>query len=282
MCPQKRLTEDNLGCMTLESASEIAEAIHDYAEVVMLYFMGEPLQHSQISDFVEVFKSKTSAKIVLSTNATLLNRDMSTKLLDAGLDILLCCVDGHDKTSYEKIRRGAIYETVVSNVEELLGLSQHYQTRVVVKGLDFKWSTEAKQSYVDHWTSLGAESFVGWVNTWAGQLGGLTRIAGLQAPNLSELRVPCADLWFKAVINWQSKLVLCCHNFNYSHEMGSVTNLDSLETSWRGSAFQAARAAQVNSDYAKFKICSSCNEWGRLSELEAYLALDSVALYDVF
>lgn len=74
---------------------------------VSLCFTNEPLLDSRIIKFVE----KASAldcvvDVMLTTNATLLDEEMSKRLLDSGLLRLWISFDAATKETYEKIRVG--------------------------------------------------------------------------------------------------------------------------------------------------------------------------------
>ncbi len=56
-------------------------------------------------------------KTEIITNATLLDNDMADRLIFAGLDTLWVSVDGFSKESYEKIRKGSMYELIMKNLD---------------------------------------------------------------------------------------------------------------------------------------------------------------------
>src|SRR5208283_3330692 len=54
--------------------------------------------------------------VVISTNASILDKKRSLSLLDSGLDEIMFSVDGYTKETFEAIRTGLHYETVLRNI----------------------------------------------------------------------------------------------------------------------------------------------------------------------
>ena len=82
---------------------------------------GEPLLNDRLPEMIAYAKSK-GLTTKFGTNATLLNRDMAERLLDAGLDILKISIDGATPETYETIRRGASFHKVKENIEYLASI----------------------------------------------------------------------------------------------------------------------------------------------------------------
>lgn len=282
MCPNSRLHIDQLGFMPLENLARILDYISPYAEHVMLYFMGEPLQHPQIIEFLELSRRILKGKISLSTNAMLLSDEIGRALIK-NVDLIICCVDHWSKERYEKIRIGGNFETVVSNIENLLrlrGLSS--EPKIVVKSLDFGFGKDELDDFKHHWRSRGGIPLVGWVDSWAGQFPNLRQIDYQPQPNSGLQRTHCADLWFKMVINWKGEVVLCCHNYNYSIKLGEFTDKRSLEQIWQGDRAKKLRRDHLARNYSCNRLCKGCSEWGTLKEMDVYTGLENEQLGLVF
>jgi MoaA/NifB/PqqE/SkfB family radical SAM enzyme len=84
---------------------------------VFLGGLGEPLSHPHIVDMVRALKAVGSS-VELITNGTLLNKALSTQLIDAGLDMLWVSLDGATPASYADVRLGAALPEVLSNLQE--------------------------------------------------------------------------------------------------------------------------------------------------------------------
>lgn len=87
-------------------------------DVKSIFFggMGEPLLHNRIFELIK-FSKDHKKQIELITNATLLTKDISEKLVESGIDTLWISMDGFTKESYETIRKGSLYQKIIDNVK---------------------------------------------------------------------------------------------------------------------------------------------------------------------
>lgn len=86
---------------------------------VKLNCRGEPLLHPQICEFVSYAKDKGLIDVYFNTNAVLLNKSLSERLISAKLDRISISVEGYTKTFYERYRVGANFEVVLENIKTL-------------------------------------------------------------------------------------------------------------------------------------------------------------------
>lgn len=283
MCPNSKLSANNLGQMTMHNFKNIITQISPFSDLTMLYFMGEPLQHDEISEMIKIAKENLKGRLVISTNCMLLTSDMAEILVENSVDIIICCIDHWDKEKYEKIRIGGNFESVVKNVERLLEIKNTHNKdiKVIVKSLDFGFKKTEREEFEKHWTDLGAFPLIGWVDTWAGQLPGLRKINYQLQPYFNQQRTHCADLWFKMVINWRGDVVLCCHNFDYSIVIGNI-NCNSILEIWNNEQIRNLRADHFNGKFNCNSLCENCTEWGTLEEMKVYSELNNDQLGLIF
>ncbi|HVB42939.1 MAG TPA: radical SAM protein [Streptosporangiaceae bacterium] len=289
MCPNSRLPDSKLGDATLEELASTFAVIAPYAELVMLYFMGESTLHPEFVRLLDSARASIAGRIALSTNANRMT-DVQIDSILSNVDLLILPIDRWNPTMYERIRRGSKFEDVVANAEELLRRRGGSPSpTIVVKGLDIDLPLRPEESVVgnealnfaSYWTDRGAVPLSGWLNTWAGQMPNLLKLASRPNPYEGSTRVPCADLWFKMVINWQSQVVLCCHNWDYSVPLGRLGERGLLDV-WHSDYIASLRASHVGGKYDCTTLCRTCREWGEPSELDAYLRLNTDDLFQVF
>ncbi len=79
---------------------------------------GEPLMHPDILQMIREVK-KRGWRTELITNGTLLSRQMSERLIDAGLDFLWVSLDGSTPESYKDVRLGNMLPEILENVWNL-------------------------------------------------------------------------------------------------------------------------------------------------------------------
>lgn len=288
MCPNSRLTPDKLGDATLEELQNTFKIISRYAELTMLYFMGESTLHPSFAEVLLSARSTLRGRIVLSTNATNLS-DEAIAAIVAACDIVIVPIDRWDSEKYSKIRRLAVFNDVVVNAERILAHRGDGEVpTVIVKGLDITprrsdapIGSSELAAFDAYWSERRAIPLHGWLNTWAGQMPNLVQLSSGLTPYDPVDRGACADLWFKAVINWRGEVVLCCHNWDYSVRLGTMLS-DGLRRVWHSTTLQELRRSHVSGDFSCTEICATCREWGEPDELDAYLDPTGERLYKVF
>jgi MoaA/NifB/PqqE/SkfB family radical SAM enzyme len=109
--------DEPLGRMGRSTFDRIIEGLKDFSPVptVFLGGFGEPLSHPDIIEMVAAAKG-VGASVELITNGTMLTREMSRGLIEAGLDMLWASLDGATPESYSDVRLGAALSEVLANL----------------------------------------------------------------------------------------------------------------------------------------------------------------------
>lgn len=101
-----------------------------------LHHAGETLVHPKVGEMLTYLgKAKRETTcfpfVTLLTNATVLNHRMSSMILKSdAIDYIRFSVDGGTKSSFENIRRGAKWESVLQNVNHFLKVNQSSSQKV--------------------------------------------------------------------------------------------------------------------------------------------------------
>ncbi|MBW1840942.1 MAG: radical SAM protein [Deltaproteobacteria bacterium] len=120
--------------ITLEEAKSIIQPAADSLLGAVLYgTRGEPFLNKQLEEIVAYLKKKTRARVSISTNGSVANRNRAAGLLDAGLDQIIFAIDGITQETYEKYRQGGGLDKVIRNLEQFCSLKHQggYRTRIV-------------------------------------------------------------------------------------------------------------------------------------------------------
>jgi MoaA/NifB/PqqE/SkfB family radical SAM enzyme len=101
-------------------------------EIQLAGALGESLLYKDLFRCIEYCKEK-NIRVYLTTNATLLTPDISRRLLDLDIHYISFSVDGATKETYERIRKGAIFEEVVNNIKNFTSLKKKMGKKVIVE-----------------------------------------------------------------------------------------------------------------------------------------------------
>jgi len=96
-------------------------------ESIDLSGWGEPLLNYKICDMVKIAKSY-KCKVGFTTNGMLLNPEIIRKLIINGIDYIDISLDGGTAQTYEKIRRGAVFEHLISNIKSISEIKRELAT----------------------------------------------------------------------------------------------------------------------------------------------------------
>lgn len=139
------------------------------AYAIRLYHMGEPLLNKSIVRFIAYFNDKVKqiglkkpcAKryIGIMTNGTLMGPDMAQYLMKAGLNGIGFSIDGRSSEEYEKIRKGAKYDQVISNLKSTSKIrdEHRYSTSIHVSVVDMGLERFVKEKLHQFYLSCGAD-----------------------------------------------------------------------------------------------------------------------------
>jgi len=92
-----------------------------------LHLFGEPLLNPNIYKMIDMAEG-VGIRTGISTNATRLDEQAASALLDSKLSLLLLCLDGTKPETYERIRVGAKFETVRDNIARFAEMKRARKT----------------------------------------------------------------------------------------------------------------------------------------------------------
>ncbi|MBW1743294.1 MAG: radical SAM protein [Deltaproteobacteria bacterium] len=198
ICPRSEL-ERPLGDMSNKTFELLAERIsHSRTKHVVFSGFGEPLLHPMLPEYVRRLRREVKGRIQVNTNAMALTQDLSSKLVETGLDVLNISYNGPDREAYEQIMRGMQFERLKRNLEQFLE----------VRG-------GRKKPVLSLQSLLGVEIV---------RLYGFNNRAGLLPYPEKGGRVPMADrfCYDKVMIAWDGTIYPCSHDIKGMHPLGNL------------------------------------------------------------
>jgi molybdenum cofactor biosynthesis enzyme MoaA len=203
--------------------------------------LGEPLLHPELPSMIRRAKEKGFYTEV-STNATLLTATLGAALLDAGLDEIGFSLDSADESEFARIRKGASYTEVTSNIEAFLAVCAERKRSapitvarmVIMEGSDVEAFSRRWSNRVD---SLQFNQLRVYSNT--GSAASVKRgIIAAPSPTQIRRKVRCRQVLHHLLVHWDGTVGLC----NQTGWSVGDANQSSLEDIWRGYALQKVRS----------------------------------------
>lgn len=254
-CPMclRRVREHPPEDMTPEVFRAAIDSCRTPPELVFLFGMGEPLLNPHLPWMIDYCSSR-GISTVLSTNATLLDEKRRSELLGSGLDYIIFGMDGATAQTYEKLRAGARFDAVRSNIESFLEEKKRTSSKMftVVQLVRLKENEGEIKAFREYWSGRGA----GEIRIKEEELGveGMTT----RGPRGSRgSRTPCHFLWQgPLLVRWDGRVFPCCNTFD-SRPLG-LAGERTMEEFWNDSRVQSLRKANAEGRAGEIAECARC------------------------
>ena len=257
MCPRTIMLANesfaDLGFMSKDEYKKIIDEGALYGlRSVKLNYLGEPLAHPDVVWHVEYAKSKGILDVMMNTNASLLSKDMSLRLLNAGLDNLFVSFDAIDPEDFESQRTGTSIGKVIDNLYNFCILRKNIrpscQIRVsMVMYKEIKWQEQfeaMKVMWRNHVDSLGFGYY-------------LDRQSDLFSVYPHVKGFHCAQPFQRMFLKFNGNVTICCVDDKDETVVGHWRN-SSLFDVWNGELYQSIRAKHASGSYYDMEMCRKC------------------------
>jgi hypothetical protein len=228
MCPQAVKTPGVVrGSMPFEIFSSIVSQIAVFPEnrsaLFYVHVCGEPLLHKEIARCVQ-FAARAGMRPILTTNATLLTKDKSRQLIEAGLSRIEFSYEGLDAETYERIRIGADFQNVSENIRAFLELNNAAghptHTELVIVDLP-EVPSEGIREFANrarpHFDSVNVSGYFDW-------LGRVETIPFARANYQG-----CSSVDTDMNVLWDGRVVPCCLDVDGAMAIGDFRTQTYLE-----------------------------------------------------
>lgn len=259
MCP-RQLINRPLQEMEFSLFKKIINEMKDFAELVYLHGLGEPLLCSQLFKFLKYAKSQ-KLRVGISTNATLLDRAQSEKLLDSGLDYLILALDGATKKTYEQIRVGGNFVKVETNIKNFLAMKKRRKKSpfTVIQFIAMKENEKEVDLFLEKWRHSGAEVV---------RVKPVVDFFGQRKPKMTNAPSRCFYPYRMINIYFDGTVVPCCEDNFGNYALGNIKE-KSLREIWNGPKIQLLRRKLAVRKREEIFLCRSCrypqpSTWGIL------------------
>jgi len=101
MCPQSKGLKRKKMAMDMSTFTSIVDQVCISRPRIILHVSGEPLLNKNVFKMIRYAKDK-GCKVTMVTNATLLTREVSVRILETSLDNIFFSFDGCTPEIYEK------------------------------------------------------------------------------------------------------------------------------------------------------------------------------------
>lgn len=257
MCPHKTMKRKK-GTMSWETFTKIIDELKeiDFKGMIHLANIGEPLLDPLLFKRIKYTKSNLpNSHVHFETNAMLLGKEKSKKLLLSGLDSITFSFDGASKETYEKIRIGLKFDTVKKNIENFLKMKKEFKNDIYVKIQMVVNETNIYETekYRKMWTGKVDKVFIKSMHNF------LDAGMSIKTKELSKKQTRfCIQPFEWMLISWDGDVSLCCWDYNNYANLGNVK--EGLMKIFNNEKYKKIRSAMSKMDCSKIVPCNRCSQ----------------------
>lgn len=235
----------------------IDEGVQNGLCSVKYNYIGEPLLNPRLVEMIEYAKQARVLDVMFNTNATLLDVELSHRLIASGLDKLFFSFDSPYRDYYNQIRVGADYDTVLGNIKrfveirEKMGLVKPFTRVSMVRMKDNEGQWEDFQKLFE--PIVDAVAYVDYFDH--GPQNNPERTIIPIKPK--EGRFCCPQLWQRMFIHPDGVVTVCCMDSLRTLQIGNIFE-QSVKEIWLSGKYQELRELHASGQYDEISMCASC------------------------
>ena len=228
----------------------IDEAESGGTQAITLGSRGEPTLHPMLPEMLDYMSGKF-IEIKLITNATRLTEELSHKILQSDIGMVVYSVDADEKELYERIRVNGKFEQVFDNISRFNEIrKQHYpKSKITTRVSGVKFDSEQNvDRFIKFWSphidEVGMkEAAIRW-NTYENELN-------------SGTVSPCFDLWQNMYIWFDGVTNPCDSDYKSMLSPGSLDTA-SIKEIWSGENMKNLRKEHEIDNRNGITPCDRC------------------------
>jgi radical SAM protein with 4Fe4S-binding SPASM domain len=216
----------------------------------------EPLLIPNIGKKIIMAKKHGFMDIIMTTNATLLNKEKARELIGSGITKINFSVDAGNESDYKKARPGADFKNVVRNIEYFMSERKKMELKVPITRATCvltKFTEKKTEGFRKFWEKR--VDVVEFQNFQA--LRGYTENLK-PAKSKVDINFVCNMPWQELVIRANGDILPCCSFYGTGLVMGNIKK-DSLFEVWNSKRMKEIRKELSNNNFSFSPACKNCS-----------------------
>lgn len=211
-----------------------------------LSYRGEPLLHQKIVEMVKYAKDKGVLDVYFNTNGMLLNKKMSSGLIDAGLDRISVSIEGVDPVAFENIRLGAKFDVIKSNILNLIEIRER-------KGLKYPKVRIQTVLFPD----MDIDEYKNYWSPYCDEVAAVDYKDESEREEGIICQWACPQLWQRMTIGWDGTIFMCNNDDLNLLPLGNVKDKTIAEC-WQGAKLNEVRGLHRAGESHRVVSCNGC------------------------
>ncbi|ACN85129.1 radical SAM protein [Brachyspira hyodysenteriae] len=255
----------NFGSMDFNLYKKIIDDLQQFegkVKVIRLYKDGEPLLNKHFAEMVEYAKKSDKVnRVDTTTNASLLNKDLSLQIINAGLDRINISIEGMNSQQYLDFSKANVnFEKLVENITFFY--ENRKQCEMIVKINGDIISEEQKQEFYNIFGEIAdGVNIESVMSCWPEfELDGISvnMERGIYGQEIKEVMV-CPYVFYSMSINSTGIASACYLDWERKLIIGDV-NKESVKTIWNSNEMNNLRKLFLKKERKSHPICKNCGQ----------------------
>lgn len=255
----------NHGLMDFDLYQKIIDDICGFdkkVKVIRLYKDGEPLVNPNFEKMVKLAKeSGCCERVDTTTNASLLTKERSLAMIEAGIDRINISIEGVNAQQYKEFSGYQIdYDDLVDNIRFLY--ENRKQCEMIVKTNGDILTEEQKQQFLDTFGDIADGVFIeNIMSCWAEfELKDVkvNESKGIYNQELTSVEV-CPYVFYSFSINSDGTASTCFLDWSHKMLIGDAKTENVVDI-WNGEKLYTYQKAFLQKDRKRFGACSVCGQ----------------------
>ena len=262
MCPRTEMIKSGTMCKIQMFDFDmykrlIDEGVQNGLCSIKYNFVGEPTLNPKLINMIEYAKEAGVIDVMFNTNATLLDEDLSRRLISSGLDKLFFSFDSPYRDHYNRIRIGADYDKVLNNIKRFMEIRERMSSITPFTRV----SMVLMKDNEDEWNAFGelfgpivdAVAYVDYLDQ-----------GGLDNPERTVVHLGsrkkkfcCPQLWQRMFVHPDGVVTVCCIDGLRVIKVGNVFE-QSVKDIWNGAKYKKIRELHSNGRCDEIPLCATC------------------------
>jgi radical SAM protein with 4Fe4S-binding SPASM domain len=195
------------------------------------------------------------ARVLVTTNGTLLNERRAMELIESGLDVLVISLDAASEAVYSQIRRLANFKKVMENVESFLLLKRRTGTGpyTQVQMVSLNRNCDETAAFIRRWKGKADSVRIKHFYNTA-DIG-----HSINQPVRTRAHAgPCVLLWREPVVLCDGTVLPCCVDMVGEKPLGNVRE-QTLAEIWNNPGFVEMRQKHIEGRHSEIDLCRKCH-----------------------
>jgi len=236
----------------------------DNLNYLSLFGFGEPLLDKELSVKIRIAKGFGFNSVGFATNCTELTCATSESLLRAGLDTLICSVDGITKETYESIRKGANFDEVICNIQRFMFIRDMFiregyrNAKVVIRFVRQQTNEHEWEEFKSRWEKILDPKYGDFVICHdVIDIDGMVDGYKSKSMGVGGDTSVCSEIYNRMSIHSNGEVALCCAEANGKFKLGSVLDSDPIEI-FNNETFTHYRRMMEEGRRGELELCNTC------------------------